>query len=230
MNFRSAADEARRASAIVPACNEERTVAEVVRALKSAASVGEVIVVDDGSRDRTADAARRAGADRVLRLERNQGKGGALRHGVAAASHDVLLFCDADLIGLTPAHIERLTAPVLDGRLAMCTGLRDWGPIVTRLIARLPSIAGERALRREIFEGVPPRFLEGFRVEIALGCFCRVNRLPYGRVLTEGVTQRRKMQKVGFFRGLAAYLQMIWQISAALVATCLSADQFRQRV
>lgn len=215
-----------RVAAIVPAWNEEKTVGAVVRVLKAVRGLDEVVVVDDGSTDRTAEAAASAGADRVVRLPENLGKGDALRRGVASTDAGTLFFCDADLIGLTPAHVERLLAPVRKGRLAMCTGLRDRGPLLAGLIARLPSIAGERALRREVFEAVPDRFLRRFRVEIALAYACRAGRLACAGVPTIGLTQVRKTQKVGFFRGLAAYVRMIWEIVSVFILVRFSKKEF----
>lgn len=226
MNSPSGSAEAARAAAVVPAFNEERTVGGIVRTLKAARGVDEVIVVDDGSSDRTADEARAAGADQVLRLTDNIGKGGALRRGVRATSAGVLFFCDADFLGLTPAHVERLLQPVREGRLAMCAGLRDRGPLLASLTARLPRISGERALRREVFEGVPPRFLRRFLIEIALEYYCEVNRLPCGAIPTVGITHVRKMQKVGFLRGLAAYLAMIRDIAEAFILVRLAKKEF----
>ena len=218
-----------RAAAIVPAFNEEKTVAGIVRALKAARGIGEVIVVDDGSSDRTAAEAEAAGADKVLRLPENLGKGGALQNGVRATRAETLFFCDADFLGLTPGHVERLLRPVTEGRLAMCTGLRDRGPVLTRLIAHLPLISGERALRRQVFEGVPSRFLKGFRVEIALNYFCRANRLRYGSVPTLGVVHVRKMQKVGIVRGLIGYVAMMLQIAEAVATVWLAKNEFMMR-
>jgi len=226
MSSPSGSVEAARTAAIVPAYNEEKTIGGIVRALKGARGVDEVIVVDDGSGDRTADEARAAGADQVLRLAENIGKGGALRRGVSATSAGLLFFCDADFIGLTLAHVERLLLPVREGRLAMCVGERDRGPALAWLIARLPHISGERALRREVFEGVPARFLRRFRVEIALEYSCKVNRLACGGIPTIGITHVRKMQKIGFFRGLAAYAAMIWQIAEAFVLVRLAKKEF----
>lgn len=215
-------------AAIVPAYDEEKTIGGVVRALKASLGIDEVIVVSDGSDDRTAEAAEAAGADQVLRLPKNVGKGGALKRGVEATRAEVLFFCDADFIGLTPAHVERLLRPVSEGRLMMCAGLRDRGPFLTRLIAHLPLISGERALRREVFEGVPERFLEGFRVEMALNFSCRANGLSYGSIPTLGVRQVLKIEKVGVWQGLIGYLAMIWQIVEALVLARLARREFRQ--
>jgi dolichyl-phosphate beta-glucosyltransferase len=92
-------------SVVVPAYNEEGRIGESLLKIKSymeAAGFGfEVVVVDDGSRDRTAEVVGElAGEDARLRLvtnEKNLGKGGAVRRGVMASCGDVVLFSDADL-------------------------------------------------------------------------------------------------------------------------------------
>ncbi|HJV32763.1 MAG TPA: glycosyltransferase family 2 protein [Patescibacteria group bacterium] len=215
-------------AAIVPAFNEEKTVGAVVNVLKAARGIDEIIVVSDGSTDGTAEEAAAAGA-RVLRLRENVGKGGAVKMGAAATKADVLFLCDADFIGLEPAHVERLLAPVLEGRLAMCAGLRDRGPFLTRVIARLPLLSGERALRREVLDRVPRRFLEGFRLEIALNWCCRANGLPYGSIPTRGVGQVRKMEKVGVLRGLAGYAVMAWEVAEAMIRVRFAKKEFMKR-
>ena len=215
-------------AAIVPAFDEEKTVGAVVRVLASSRGVDEVIVVSDGSTDRTAEAAAAAGA-RVLRLRENVGKGGAVRMGAAATRADILFLCDADFIGLEPAHVERILAPVVEGRLAMCTGLRDRGSFLTRVIAHLPLLSGERALKREVLERVPRRFLQGFRLEVALNWCCRANCLAYGSVPTLGVGQVRKMQKVGALRGLAGYAVMAWEVAEAMIRVRLAKKEFMKR-
>ncbi|MEK7546333.1 MAG: glycosyltransferase family 2 protein [Patescibacteria group bacterium] len=215
-------------SAIVPAFNEESTIGAVVKALRSARGVDEVVVVSDGSSDRTYEEASAAGA-RVLRLRENIGKGGAVRIGAAATKADILLLCDADLVRLEPPHVEALLAPVVEGRLAMCTGLRDRGPFLTRVIAHLPLLSGERALRREVLDGVPRRFLEGFRLEIALNWHCRANRLPYGSIPTLGVGQIRKMAKRGVLRGVAGYAVMIWEAAEAMIRVRFAKKEFLKR-
>ncbi|MFA5853586.1 MAG: glycosyltransferase [Patescibacteria group bacterium] len=225
MSFPFADGNTRSVAAIVPALNEEKTVGDVVRVLKASKSIGEVVVVDDGSVDRTSEEAKRAGA-RVVRLDHNVGKGGALLAGAQATTAGIFFFCDADFIGLTPAHVERLLAPVKEGRLVMCAGLRDRGPLVTRVIAHLPLLSGERALERRVLEAVVPRFLEGFRVEMALNYACRARGWRYGSIPTLGVGQVRKMQKIGFWRGLAAYAKMIWEIGDALIRVRLAKKEF----
>jgi len=83
-------------SVVLPAYNEAGTIAGVVRGCRAALpQVEEVLVVDDGSSDGTAACAAQAGA-RVLRVERNGGKGHALRLGIERSVGDILVFLDAD--------------------------------------------------------------------------------------------------------------------------------------
>lgn len=109
-----------RLSLVIPAYREEdgieATVARVEADLGHLRSDGgfELIVVDDGSPDRTAEAARSAGADRVIRLEPNAGKGAAVRAGMLAATGRCVAFTDADL-SYSPDQVLRLLAEVEAG-------------------------------------------------------------------------------------------------------------------
>lgn len=106
-----------RLSVVVPAYGEEgrigATVASLRRSLELDGAV-EIIVVDDGSPDDTAEVARRAGADQVLAFGANRGKGAAVRAGMLAAKGDVVAFIDADL-AYPPEQLARLADEVEDG-------------------------------------------------------------------------------------------------------------------
>ena len=92
---------------VIPAFNEERTVARVIRAARNSPGISQIIVVNDGSTDRTSAVARKAGAE-VIDLPVNMGKGAAVAEGVKATTAGVLLLLDADLVGLRPSHIRAL--------------------------------------------------------------------------------------------------------------------------
>ncbi len=111
-----------RASALIPAYNEADVIAGTIRAVLSIPGVDEVIVGDDGSSDGTADVARAAGAHKVVRLDRNSGKGGALNAIREHASGEALLLIDADL-GASAAEGEKLLAPVLEGSADMAIAI-----------------------------------------------------------------------------------------------------------
>lgn len=109
-----------RLSVVVPAFREADRIGESVARIRSeldevARDGGlEVVVVDDGSDDRTAEAARDAGADRVIVLDRNRGKGAAVRTGVLAADGRTVAFIDADL-AYAPAQLVRFVERIEEG-------------------------------------------------------------------------------------------------------------------
>lgn len=219
------------AVAVIPARNEATTVGAVVFAALDARLVGEVIVVDNGSTDRTAAVAAAHGA-RVVH-EPRPGKGEALHAGVRAAAAtrpaggpastgpgDVVVFLDADLVGLRPAHVDALVAEVAHGRADMACGLFDRGPVANRVfLRRLPVLTGQRALRRGLFERLAPADTRGYRVEAALNSLvAREGLVRHDRVL-DGLWHRTKEEKaphpaLGFARKVAMLLEACWAYAA----------------
>jgi glycosyltransferase involved in cell wall biosynthesis len=142
-------------SVVIPAFDEADTVGSVVAAARGHPDIAEVIVVDDGSSDGTAQVAAAAGA-RVLRVEHNGGKAAALDAGVRAAKGDVILFLDADVTGYTRETLSRIMQPVIDGRFEMYVGIRARSTVwLNRLLRFFPVIGGERAVTRRLWDAVP---------------------------------------------------------------------------
>lgn len=102
-------------SVIIPAYNEEETVAKVVEVVKKVSVVDEIIVVNDGSVDNTEAEALKAGAI-VINHETNKGKGQALYTGYQNAECDIIAFIDADIYNLTSAKVEAMIRPILEGK------------------------------------------------------------------------------------------------------------------
>ena len=102
-------------SVIIPAFNEEETVARVVEVVKKAKYVDEIIVVNDGSYDNTAEEALKAGAV-VINHKENKGKGEALWTGYNQAECDIIAFIDADIHNLTSKKVESMIEPILLGK------------------------------------------------------------------------------------------------------------------
>ena len=101
-------------SVIIPAYNEEDTVAKVVEVVRNVSFVDEIIVVNDGSSDKTEEEAIKAGAI-VINHETNKGKGEALYTGYKQAECDVIAFIDADIYNLTSKKVESMIMPILLG-------------------------------------------------------------------------------------------------------------------
>jgi len=203
---------------VIPARDEASTVAGVVRAARATAGVGRVVVVDDGSTDGTAAAAAAAGAEVVpARPPGEPGdKGRALELGVAATTAPVLVFFDADIAGVAPAHLEGLAAPVLTGEAALCCGMIDYGPLRNPFFLRLPPITGLRALRREVFTAIPPERRQGFRIEIMINEVVARRRLPAAIRTLGGLSHRSKIRKLGWGAGLPQHLAMSMELLGCL--------------
>jgi glycosyltransferase involved in cell wall biosynthesis len=212
-----------RTAAVIPAWNEAETVGAVVYAALDAGLIDEVIVVDNASSDSTANVAAAHGA-RVVG-EPMAGKGEAMRAGVAAASDaDVIVFLDADLVGLRPHHVDGLVASVMAGYADMACGLFDRGPVANPVFLEgLPVLTGQRALRRELFEQLDLRDVQGYRVEAALNSLVAQQGLRRRDQVLPGLWHRTKEEKlsnpvVGFVTKLGMLASACWSYTRFALA------------
>ncbi len=155
-----------RASAVIPAYNEAPRIRAVIEALRLTPSIGEIIVVDDGSHDNTGEVVEDIPGVIYVRNEHNIGKAGSMERGVALAMNDVIFFCDADLIGFTSEHAEAIIKPVLDGQYDMFIGMR--GNVMQRTVRAWGLNSGERALRKKTWNTLPPYYKYRYRIEAGL--------------------------------------------------------------
>lgn len=199
---------------IIPAYNEEKTIGSVIDVVKDHPRIDEVIVVSDGSRDRTAEIARMRNNVRVIELQENQGKGGALKVGVDTTDAALLLFLDADLLGLTATHLDLLLEPLLADEADMVVGIFKAGRVATDLALKVaPSLAGQRGLKRGLIDAINNLEMTRFGVEVALNNYVKKNPdIQISRVSLPDLTHMMKEEKMGFARGMSARLQMYWEI------------------
>ncbi|MBC3186148.1 glucosyl-3-phosphoglycerate synthase [Corynebacterium sp. zg-331] len=179
-------------SVVIPALNEEATVASVVRAALADAP-REVLVIDADSRDATACRAAEAGA-RVINWREvlpevppAPGKGESLWRGVAAATGEIVVFLDADLTAAEPGMVRALSLPFADpdvqmvkahyaralhgrvgsgGRVTELTAKPLLAALFPDLRAMKQPLGGEYALRRRTARNLP--FVGGYGVEAGL--------------------------------------------------------------
>ena len=201
-------------AAVVPAYNEEHRIGAVLQALTATPEVDEVIVVSDGSTDGTHAAAAAFAGVRAVHLPRNKGKGGAMREGALLTDADVLVFFDADLIGLTPGHVRDLVMPVCCGAATMAMGIFQGGRFWTDVAQYFsPGITGQRAIRRDVFLRIPGLDTVGYGIELAITYHVRHRDMPIRKVVIRGVTHPMKEEKLGLVPGALSRAKMYYQMS-----------------
>lgn len=169
----------RRVSVVIPAYNEARLLPRTLAALRSLAAVDEIVVVDDGSTDKSAFVAK-GPQTTVIRLERNRGKGEALQRGVALTTGEIIVLLDADL-GSSAVEADKLIGPVAKDEADIVIGtFRARRPAGFGLVQKFAKagiatltglhinspLSGQRAFHRRVLRFVP-RFAAGFGAEVA---------------------------------------------------------------
>ena len=198
--------------AIIPAYNEEKNIGHVLSVLKDVALIKKVIVVSDGSTDDTVNVAKSYGVE-IIELAENRGKGGALKAGLDNFQADVVLFLDADLLGLTEKHVLNLVEPVINDEADMTIGIFEKGRIATDLAQKMaPYLSGQRALKFSLLEKISDLDVARFGVELALNRFMESSNIRVKEVLLYDMSHVMKEEKMGVWKGMAARMKMYWEI------------------
>jgi len=200
-----------RVSFLIPAFNEEATIGEVLERIAALGLDAQVVVVDDGSRDRTAEIAEQHGAT-VIR-QANAGKGSAIRAAIGAIDGDIAVIQDADM-EYDPAEVPELIEPIVRGVADVVYGSRlrggkaqraylFWHLVGNRFLSLLTSLlynttlsdmeTGYKAFRTDVLRSLDLRENRfGIEPEITAK-ICkrrlRIYELPisyYGRTFAEG--------------------------------------------
>jgi glycosyltransferase involved in cell wall biosynthesis len=201
-------------SVVVPAYDEERTIAGVLERVRELPYDIQIVVVDDCSTDDTASIVAAQPDVELVRHDRNRGKGAALRTGFALVRGRVVIVQDADG-EYDPADIPALVQPIMDGHADVVFGSRlsggrpqrvhlFWHKLGNQFLSLLTNVlfnttltdmeTGYKAFRLEVLRAIEPLRESDFRIEpeltakICRGGF-RVYELPiayYGRSYAEG--------------------------------------------
>ncbi len=216
-------------SIVIPAYNEEEAIGpsirEVVRAMDPTGVEYEIVVVDDGSADRTAELARAEGV-RLIELPENQGYGAALKAGIARAKYDVIVITDAD--GTYPADampelIRQMSGydMVVGARIGLNTAvpaLRRPAKWFLRKLASyltgqpIPDLnSGLRVMRKPLVRRLIHLLPQGFSftTTITLSALCSGSLVKYSKIDYRVRTGRSKIRPVHAFDFLLLIIRTI---------------------
>ncbi len=196
---------------LIPAFNEAKTVANVVRVAREAGFL-KIFVISDGSTDQTVLEAKNAGAD-VIELYPNQGKGAAVNAGALQATTQYVLLLDADLLKLEVQHLHAMLEPVQRGVADTTVGLFAGGGAITDFGNRAtPQWSGQRLIPRQTILAAKNLETAGYGIEVAINDQIALENLRLEYIDLKGVSQLIKEQKLGLMAGFARRLKMYWQI------------------
>lgn len=168
-------------SIVIPAFNEEGGIGATLSRLEAEVPGAEILVVDDGSRDKTGEVAARFAAVTLVRHPFNRGYGAALKTGMTLATRDYIAWFDADnehkasdlreMLDLVEA--QRLVAVIAERRHPGPSPIRKWGKWLIRSVARTLSArpprdfnCGLRIFRREVITRYLPLLPNGFSASV----------------------------------------------------------------
>ncbi len=127
-------------SLVIPAFNEEKTIKSVAKAAIESGLFSEIICVDDGSTDNTLDEIKSVGKKvTLLHFKKNSGKGAALKAGIKKSTSDLIMFADADLIGIRPSHFQKIYSSMINNGYSAVLGSRSYSYIWFVIMSLLAS-------------------------------------------------------------------------------------------
>lgn len=197
-------------SCIIPAYNEEKGIANTLRAVSAVTELFEIIVVNDCSKDDTKKIIETFPNVKLINNEKNLGKSKSVARGIEHSTGSHLLFLDADLIGLNSEAISSLILPVRLEKADVVISFRENTPKWFLKFVGVEILSGDRIFPRSLLEN----YMEEFKALPNLGMEVYMNRiiikeqLRVHSVLMRGVRNDFKWKKRGLLSGVKAEIRM----------------------
>lgn len=206
---------------VIPAFNEGKRIGEVLKPLIRARKqniISEIIVVDDGSTDDTAKVVSNFDVQ-LVKLERNMGKGAAMWAGLTTAKTEMVLFLDADLVGLRESHVQKLLTPIVDNKkVDMTIGIFRKSGFIANFGNMLQVLSGQRAVRKKWLLAVTGMADARYGVDTLITRYARKHKIRTIKIYLHHLVHVYKEQKTNFWEGFfRSRMRMYWEIIESLL-------------
>jgi len=195
-------------SCLIPAYNEEKNIKNTINSLNKINIEKEIIVINDGSTDKTAEIASKEKIDLLINLNKNVGKAGAVSCAIPLTKFKYILLTDADLLGIND-EILNLIYPVLKNEAEMT--------IASNIPFTIKFFSGLRCIKKDVFF-LEKNFLEKikkskYNLENELNNLAKLYKLRVKYVPMKKIRNTHKIKKYGMIKGTMKTLEMYYQLT-----------------
>ena len=193
----------KKASAIICAYNEEKTIEFVIRSVNENYLINDVIIVNDGSTDNTGkiiESLKNQIHVKDIHFTENKGKGYAMAIGIENSLNNIIVFIDADLSKLNQDHYYQLIDPIIEGKADMVLG-QATETTINYKFNPFKSITGERALKKaDIIPIIDKMKKSRFGVETLINLYYQSAGKTVEYVMLKGLVHPTKFQKTSLIQ------------------------------
>jgi glycosyltransferase involved in cell wall biosynthesis len=197
---------------IIPFYNEGYRVLQVLETVTQIESIAQVVCIDDGSTDNTAELIREnwPNVDLVV-LPQNEGKAAAIRYGLQKAKYENILLMDADLQSINKAEVEKAIQAIARHNLDMLILRRVNAPWFVKFDRGDTLLSGERIVKRKDLVNILNQEVNGYQIELAINLYMQKHKRDV-RWMHWSATNTYKAKKLGLVEGYKHEFKMFTDI------------------
>ena len=210
----------KKVSIIICVFNEETTIESVIKACMEYNPDSELLVIDDGSTDATQSLVKELNKSlefRYINLKKNMGKSYAMAKGVEEASHDLILFFDADVTGIKKEHFEKILEPMYSDEADMVLG-QPSETLIDYRVNPFKGLTGERAMYKKDIVPILNDIREiSFGVETYINLYFKAHGKRIKYIIMDGLTHPTKYKKTSAVKATVELLSEGQEIAQTLL-------------
>lgn len=205
---------------IICTFNEEKTICDVVKACRLYNERSEIIVVDDGSQDNTELLLQNLNKTirfNYIKLAENRGKSYAMTIGIENAGNDILLFFDADSIGIRKEHFHDMLLPIMENKADMVLG-HTAATFINVKLTPFKAFTGERVLlKKDILPILDEIRNIRFGIETYINLYFKTHGKRISYVFLEGLKTLNKYEKTTLIKATKQYFSEGREIASTII-------------